>query len=579
MAERATLAPAAERRAALDARFRPWRPMTLAQALDRATGEFAGRPLVITDERAYSYLDIQQWSRRLAAGLITLGIQPGDHVALVMANYPEFVPIKFAIARAGAVCVPVNYLFRAGELGYVLRQSDAKALITMDRYRDLDYLAALDSLMPGWETDGAGELGELRQVVVFSAGGGRPGAMTLAQLESAGTAAARAELGRREAAADPGRYSDILYTSGTTGSPKGVLLTHDQVVRIAYASAYQRALEDGRRMGFPMPMYHVFGYIECLMAAMFVGGAVVPIVIFDAVGMLAAIGRHRVNEVVAVPAVTLPLLDEIRRGDYDISSVHTVFSSGGVAPERIWDDLRDVFGPVELTTGYGMTETTAATTCTMPEGDDAYLRTTNGRLRDGGVAGDPELGGLMAVYRAVDPETERDLAPGEQGHLLARGPVVTHGYYQKPDETKLAFTDDGWLRTGDLGTIDADGFLRLTGRLKETLRTGGEMVMPTEIEIILGRHPGVDVAHVVGIPHPRMGEVACAFVIPADAAHPPEPAELTGYCADHLARFKVPRHIFLTTPGELPVTATGRVQKFKLREIAQQRLGGQPPRA
>lgn len=569
-----TLPAPAIRRAALEARFTPWRPMTLAQTLDRAAGEFGDRPLFITDQQTFTYREMQDWSRRIAAGLIASGVGAGDHIALIMANYPEFAAVKFAIARAGATCIPVNYQFRAKELGYVLDQSDATLLITMDRYRDLDYLDALDSLVPGWESAGGGDvIPNLRRVIVFSPGGGsREGASTLADLEAAATDASRTELTERENNVDPQSYSDILYTSGTTGSPKGVLLKHDQIVREAYAAAYQRALEDGRRMGFPLPMYHVFGYIECLVPAMFVGGAVVPQVVFDAAQMLTSIGRHRVNEVVAVPAVTLPLLAEYPRGHYDVTSVHTVFSSGGVAPPSIWNDIRAVFGAVEFVTGYGMTETTATTTCTDPEDDEIMLTTTNGRLRDGGVAGDPELGGRVAVYKTVDPQTEQDLPPGSPGHLLARGMVVTDGYYNKPQETALAFTDDGWLRTGDIGRIDADGVLTLIGRLKESFRVGGEMVMPREIELVLAAHPEVAEAHVVGVPHERMGEVACAWVVPVDADNPPDPSTLVAHCQGSLARFKVPRHVLYIAAGELPVTATGRVQKFRLTELAQLRL-------
>lgn len=582
MSEHVTLPPAPERRERLDSRFRPWTSMTLAQVLDRAAAEFRDRPLVITDEREYTYAEMHEWSRRIAAGLVALGIEPGDHVALVMANYPEFVPVKFGIARTGATCIPVNFLFRAAELGYVLRQSDAKALITMNRYRDLDYLASLDQLAPGWETSGEGEaIPELSQVIVFSTDGERrDGAMTLDDLEKAGTDEAGREVSQREGAVDPQSYSDILYTSGTTGSPKGVLLKHDQVVRESYAAAYQRALEDGRRIAFPMPMYHVFGYMEGLMAALWVGGAIVPQVAFNAEHMLEQVARHRVDEIMAVPAVTLPLIAEIRRGDYDLSSVHTVFSSGGAAPPSIWDDIRDAFGQnAELTTGYGMTETTASTTLTNPEDDEWFLRNTNGHLRDAGAAGDPQYGNKVAVYKAVDLQTGEDLPPGEQGHLLVRGTVITDGYYKKPEETALAFTEDGWLKTGDIGSIDADGNLRLTGRLKESFRVGGEMVMPKEIENVLAGHPLVAEAHVVGIPHERMGEIACAWIIPADAERPPEPDELVAHCTERLARFKVPRHMIVARIDELPVTATGRVQKFRLSELSVRRLREQPVKA
>ena len=574
MPQSPSLPPAADRRRALAARFPTWTPRTLSQALDHAVLEFADRPLVIADDRTLTYADVQAWSRRLAAGLVELGVEAGDHVALVLPNHPEFIPVKFAIARAGATCVPVNYLYRAHEVRYVLEQSDAKVAIVVDRFRELDHLGALDAFIPGWERGGGGEaIPGLRHVVVFSPDGAvRAGATTLADLEAMATDASLEELARREERADPSGVSDILYTSGTTGTPKGVMLTHDQVVRIAYAAAYSRAVEDGRRLCYPMPMYHVFGYMECLMTVLYVGGAVVPRVVFDAADMLLAIERHGVHEVVAVPAVMLPLLAEARKGGYDLSTVHTVFSSGGAAPETIWDEIREVFGDVEITTGYGMTETTAATTTTLPEGDDRYLRASNGKLRDAGVAGDPDLGGLIATYKAVDVETGEEVPLGQQGHLLARGPTITQGYYRKPEETALAFTDDGWLRTGDLGTLDADGYLKLTGRLKESLRVGGEMVMPREIEAVLEEHPGVLQAHVCGVPHERMGEVCAAWVIPVDPAAPPGRDELVALCEERLARFKVPRSVFFAQPAELPQTATGRVQKHRLSELTVQRL-------
>jgi len=575
MTKRVALAPAAARRSALEARFTPWPSMTLSQALDVAARDFGDRPFFITDERSYTYREIQDWSRRLAAGMIELGVVAGDHVALVIANYPEFAAIKFAIARIGAVCVPINFLLRAAEVGYMLEQSDATVLITMDAHRGLDYLESLDSLAPGWEgSGGGGAIPRLRQVVVFSPSGAeRDGAMTFADLEAAGTDRSRDELAARESSADANSYCDILYTSGTTGNPKGVLLKHDQIVRMAYAAAYQRAFADGRRIAFPVPMYHVFGYVECLMAVIFVGGAVVPQVAFDADQMLTGVGRHRVSEIAAVPAVTLPLLAQFHRGDYDVSSVHAVFSTGGVAPPTIWDDIRDVFGDVECATGYGMTETTASITCANPEDDDDMLETC-GRLRSAGAAGDPDIGGNVAACTMVDPVSGAGLPPGEPGHLLVRGTVVTDGYYNKPEETALAFTEDGWLRTGDIGSIDADGVLRLTGRLKESLRVGGEMVMPREIEIVLNEHPQVVEAHVAGLPHDRMGEVVCAFVVLRDPDHAPDPAELTEHCAAALARFKVPRHVLYITAADLPLTATGRVQKFRLTEMARIRIHG-----
>jgi fatty-acyl-CoA synthase len=572
--QRSALPHPDERRRALEERFRRWDPKTLSQALDASVEHHGDQPLVMTDDRTYSYRDIQEWSRQLAAGLIASGVRAGDHVALIMANYPEFTALKYAIARAGATTIPINFLFRRAELAYVLEQSDARVLITMNELRDLDYLAELDAIMPGWETRAGGDaMPELRHVFVFSTdGNARSGTRSLGDLASLGTETDYEELARREAAGDPSSISDILYTSGTTGHPKGVTMTHDMVLRTGYGSAYWCAFEPGRRLVFALPMYHVFGYVECLIASTFVGGAIIPHVQFDPIATLEAIERHRANEVVCVPFMTIKILEAARQRSFDLSSLHTVFSSGGAAPPQLWDDIRETLGVQELLTAYGMTETTASTTCTRPEDPDERLRTSNGKLKRAGVAGLPELDGLLARYKVVDPETGEELAPGQRGELLAKGANITPGYYNKPEETAAAFTDDGWLRTGDIGVLDADGYLRLTGRIKESYRCGGEMVMPREVELIINEHPAVDESHVVGLPHERMGEIGCACVVLLPDAEPADPQEIVDLCAEQLAKFKVPRHVVFIGADEVPLTATGRVQKFKLAKLARQRL-------
>jgi fatty-acyl-CoA synthase len=562
-----------QRRAALEARHPVWHSRTIAQALDAEATEFAERPLLITDARTYTYRDIQHWSRALAAGLIESGVQVGDHVAVVLANFPEYVAIKYAIARVGAVAVPVNYGLRRQELSYILEQSDSTVLITMDHLRDRNYLEDLDALMPGWEHGGGGSLlPRLRRVFVHTIEGNpRGAATTLSALAAMGTPTSRAELTRREAQGDPHIRSDVIYTSGTTGSPKGVMLSHDMILRAAYASAYTRAFEDGRRILFSLPMYHVFGFVECLIASIFVGGAIVPHIVFDARKMLEAAQSHRATEMVCVPMMTLKLLEVAGREGFDNSSLLAMFNSGGASPPNVWRDIRELLGAREILTAYGMTETTASTICTLPEGSDEFLLSTNGRLKFAGVAGDPELGGVLAQYKSLDPVTGSDLPLGTPGELVVRGPIVTEGYYKKAEETRAVFNADGWLRTGDIGVITADGYLTLTGRLKETYRCGGEMVMPREIEELLNEHPLVAQAIVVGLPDMKMGEVGCACVVSAGDTRP-DPQELIDLCASRLARFKVPRHVVFLAADEVPLTATGRAQKFKLAELAKERL-------
>ena len=575
-----------QRRQALEQRYPAWRPMTVSQALDRVAAEFPERPLVITDQREYSYQYLQQWSRDLAAGLIAEGVQPGDHVALVLGNFPDHVAVKYAISRIGAVAVPINFLLRRQELSYILDQSDSTVLIVMDRLRDRDYLVDLDAIAPGWETQGGGAgLPKLRRVFVHGVEGAlRPGAPGLDRLAGRGTPDIETELSRRETIGDPHFRSDVIYTSGTTGLPKGVMLTHDMVLRAAYASAYTRAFEDGRRIMFSLPMHHVFGYVECLIACTFVGGAIVPQVVFDAEMMVQGAQRHRASELVCVPMMTLKVLEVIRERGFDGSNLLAMFNSGGTSPPSIWRDIRSLMGAHEVFTAYGMTETTASTTCTLPDGPDSLLQTTNGRFKFAGVAGDPTLKGALAQYKTVDPVTGADLPRGTPGELMAQGPIITAGYYKKPDETAAAFDRNGWLHTGDIGIVDERDNVILTGRLKETYRCGGETVMPKEIEDLLNEHPLVDQAFAIGIPDPKMGEIGCICVVPASDVRP-DPSELIRMCEARLARFKVPRHVVFLEPGEVPLTATGKLQRFRLVELSKQRLASaaagtaEPPRA
>jgi fatty-acyl-CoA synthase len=545
------------RRSLIEARFPIWEVLTISGALDRAVKSYADRPLIITDARSWSYAEVKDWSRRIASGLIAHGLKAGEHVALDMANYPEFVAVKLAIARAGAVCVPVNFLLRGQELAYVLDQSDSAMLVTMSEFRGLDYLAELERIKP--------DIPKVRHSFTLEA---------LGALAASGTPESDAELAQREAAADGSVLSDIIYTSGTTGRSKGVMLTHDMVLRAAFSSVIAGAFEDGRRMQFAMPMYHVFGYSECLLAVLFAGGAIIPHLVFEPEDMLDAAERHRTTELVGVPMMTQKLIDVARVRGFDSTHLLVMFNSGGMNPPSIWNDIRAVLGPSEMRMGYGMTETCASATSSVVEDDDSMLLTTHGRFKPANVAGDPALGGRIAIYKAIDPETLADVPPDAEGELVVRGPVVTRGYYKKSEETAAAFTPDGWFRTGDVGRVSADEYVTLTGRIKETYRCNGEMVMPREIEMLFDDHPQIEQALVVGVPDPKAGEAGCLCIIPR-AGQAPDPDALIAICAEQLARFKVPRHILFLKAEDIPLTVTGRPQKFKLATLAAARITGE----
>jgi fatty-acyl-CoA synthase len=563
---------AGRRREALDDRHRPWRSPTLAGLLDDVAAQFPGRPFVITEQGTVSYGELAQRSARLARGLIARGVRPGERVALVLPNGADLIAARFALARAGAVAVPVSFRLHPGELAQVLGQARAAALITMEEFREIDALDALDRIVPGWDRPdrAVGALPGLRLIVTVPDGGGeprRPGAVTLRALELGPEEDLDAELAARAAAATAQDLATIFYTSGTTGLPKGVLSTHDMEVRSAYGSAYARAFEDGRRILFALPLNHVFAYVEGLLAVMFVAGSVVVQPAFDPGASLAAIERHRACEALFVPTMSLAVVEAARRSPADLSSLHSVMSAASSAPASLWNDLSEVLGVAQLVTAYGMSETSAATTFTRPGGPVDDLVHTVGWPKPAGIAGDPALGGRLAEYKAIDQVTGADLPRGREGELVARGPIVSSGYFEQPEATAAAALPGGWLRSGDLGFVREDGALVLTGRAKDVYKCGGELVMPTEVEACLTRHPGIAQAYVVGVPDPRMGEVGCAWIVPAEQAKP-DAEEVIGYCRAELARFKVPAYVLFTTADRLPLTVSGKVQKFRLAERA-----------
>jgi len=566
----------AERRAGLEDRHRPWRPVTLTALLDSVAARFPDRPFVITEHGTLSYYDMAGWSVRLARGLAASGVQPGERIGLFLPNGAEMIAARFAAARAGAVAVPISFRLRARELAQLLTLSKATGLVTMEAFREVDAMAALDSIAPGWDQPGGQQaLPDLRVIVTVPEPGAaprRPAAVTLRQLELGPDPALDAELARRADAASPADLSIIFYTSGTTGLPKGVQYTHDMELRSAYGSAYARAFEDGRRILFGLPLNHCFAYIEGLIASLFVAGTAVVQAVFDPAATLAAIEQHQVGEALFVPTMSLAVVAAARTSSADVSCLHSVMSAASAAPASLWAELAKLLGVEQLVTAYGMTETAAASTFTLPGAPVDDLEHTVGYPKPGGVAGDPALFGRVIEYKTVDPVTGADLPAGAEGELAARGPIVTSGYFQQPETTAAAFLPGGWLRSGDLGFVRPDGALVLTGRAKDIYKCGGELVMPAEIEAFLNQRPDIVQAFVVGVPDARMGEVGCAWVVPETGADPMA-AEIIAQCRAELARFKVPAYVLSVRPDELPLTASGKVQKFRLAERAVRQLG------
>lgn len=544
------------RRNQLRHRFPTWRCHTLAGWLDECARHYADRPLVLADEVERSYSDIAVQSRRLADGLTALGVRTGDRVGMVMANYPEFVAVKFAIARVGAIAVPFNYLYRQEELRYVLADSGCRVLVTMTGFRGLDYQSMLDGIVAGWDspTPPAGP----RVVLLDTDGRARSGCLTVDGLAAIGDENRGASAG---VDVDPSDPADMLYTSGTTGSPKGVLTSHDAVLRTAYASALTRAYEDGRRILFSLPCYHMFGYVEGLLSAMFAGGAIIPRTTFSADDYFAGIQRHRATDILCVPTMAVAMLEAETRSDYDLSSLHAILCGSAPAPIWLWRQIEDEFGVSEIVTGYGMTECGGAMTLTRPEDPLSLTSETVGRPKLAGAAAGAG-GDALVVYQTVDPATGEQCAPGAVGELVSSGPTAMLGYWNQPEQT-AATLRDGWLFSGDLGRVRDDGYLEVTGRSKELYKSGGELVMPKEIEDLLASHDDISQVFAIGLTDDQWGEIGCVVVVPAPTATLTED-DVIDMCRKRLARFKVPKRVVFCRAEDLPTTPTGKVQKFRL---------------
>lgn len=525
------------RRDALRAQFPTWEPMTLAVWLDRCAARFADRPFVITDEVTLSYRQVADESARLAGGLSALGVEPGDRVGIVLANCAEFVTVKFAIARLGAIAVPFNYLYRQDELRYVLADSGCRVVVAMSRFGDIDFRAMFDEILAGWDQPGF--------TVVMTG----PNSDVLRLDDLVGSEYSPAPL-------SPDAPADMLYTSGSTGFPKGVLTSHDAVLRTAYASALTRAYEDGRRILFSLPCYHMFAYIEGLLSVMFVGGAVILQPRFSAEGYFAGIDKHGATDMLCVPTMALAMVESPARHEFDLSSLRAVLCGSAPAPIRLWQQIRDELGVNEIVTGYGMTECGGAMTLTLPEDPLTRCAETVGRPKLAGAAG-VEGTDALVMYATVE------------GELVSRGPTTMIGYWNRPEDTATALRD-GWLHSGDIGSVGADGYLRVTGRSKELYKSGGELVMPKEIEDLLAGYDDISQVFAIGLTDDRWGEIGCAVVVPAPGFSLTED-EVLARCRARLARFKVPKKVVLRSADQLPTTATGKVQKFRLVEQLQGR--------
>ena len=530
-------------------------PLTLG-ALLRTSAAGAGEvDALVFPDRRQSHADLNRSARRWAAALIALGVQRGEHVGILLTTRPEFVELMFGIAMAGAVAVPVNARYQPAELAYLIKDADLVALATTGKVADsLDFSDRLYTALPTLKaaSDATAlslpEAPKLRQILCIDDPCG-PGLLAAAKALELGATVDNTEIDRRIDATDPQSIGLILYTSGTTANPKGCLIRHRGIVGNSRNLADRYAMTKGDRFWSPLPIYHIAGILP-MVAVLDRGGSYLTIPAFDAgvaLDMLAA--EQATHAFPCFVTIMQDLIEHPRFATTDLTSVRLMNSNFAVQPDWIRERMDEAMPHAIQVGTYGLTEG-SGTICTSRPDDPYALRT--GRL--GVPLSDWEV-------KIVDQETGAEKSTDEQGEIIARGPNMLAGYYNSPDKTAETIRD-GWLHTGDIGSIDAHGHIMFHGRTKDMMKVGGENVAAAEIEAVLQAHPAVRLAQVTGIPHPRYVEVPAAFVELSPGATASE-AELIAHCEGKLARFKLPRHVRFVS--EWPMS-TSKIQKFRLRD-------------
>jgi fatty-acyl-CoA synthase len=514
----------------------------------------------------WTYAEYRERINAVARGLMALGLNKGDHIAIWAANLPEWPLIQLAAAKIGLVLVTINPILRAAEVEYILKQGDVVALFFMARIRDHDCLATIRSLTaPGTENgEVTGEgLPRLRYVSLLGAPpaglleqeGWRP---TIFREMAAGGAQVSAEvLKERQATVTPTDPAMILYTSGTTGFPKGAVLSHLAVINNGWVGGKRLGFDENLHGCVLVPFFHVFGSVGFVLGALGMGGTIHPLIAFDTLKALQVISSERCTYTGGVPTMLLAMLQHPDFSKYDLSSLKAVLCAGAPVPVSLMEEIKERIG-ADVAIAFGQTENAGSFTLTFPD-DPFELKAA--------TVGVPQP---YVDVKIIDPATGQVVPCGERGEICCRGYLVMQGYYNMPERTAQAIDSDGWLHTGDLATMDVRGYVNIVGRLKEMVIRGGENVFPREIEEFLIRHPKVADVQVLGVPDKFYGEELLAVVLPKEGVQLTE-EELRGYCNGQISRQKIPRYFQFVT--SYPMTGSGKVQKFVLRENAIKALG------
>jgi acyl-CoA synthetase (AMP-forming)/AMP-acid ligase II len=515
--------------------------LTLPEVIHRAGRDQADLEAVIDGTRRVTYGQLQVEVDHAAAALMALGVAPGDRVSLWAPNSVDWLTVAYGVYACGAILVPLNTRFKGDEAAYILNKAGVELLITAGAFLGTDYPGMLRFAMAA---------AELPRLVLL--GGSAPGATAWADALADGAGVSAAAIAQRQAGISPDNVSDIIFTSGTTGAPKGAMLTHGASTRTYLAWTEAVGLVEGDRYLCVYPFFHTAGLKSAALACALVGATLLPLAVFDVAAVMALVAAERVTVLPGPPSVFQSILSDPNLPTFDFSSLRLSITGAAVVPVQVVERMRSELHIERVVTGYGLTETTG--TVTMCHFDDPaeVIAATVGRPLPG------------VEVRIVD-DLGAEVPTGQPGEVTVRGFNVMKGYFADPDATAAAIDPDGWMTTGDIGTLDERGYLRITDRKKDMFIVGGFNAYPAEIEKLMLDHPDIAQVAVVGVPDERLGEVGVAFVI-ARPGCAPSPDDIVAWSRDRMANFKVPRRVVIT--AELPLNPSGKVLKFRLRQQA-----------